>query len=77
MFGSKGGGVAVSLNWNHLPRVDEAEDGLSPLRHGHLAGLGSESVSTVLNREVRSFPVKGDPATCQPPLFPSTRSLHV
>ncbi len=35
MSGSRGGGDAVSLNWNHLPRVDEAE-------------TDSESVSTVL-----------------------------
>jgi len=33
MFGSKGGGVAVSLNGNPLPRVDEAENGLRERQH--------------------------------------------
>jgi len=33
MFGSKGGGVAVSLNWSHLPRVDVAEDRLRERQH--------------------------------------------
>src|SRR5580658_8368286 len=33
MSGSRGGGVAVSLNWNHLPRVDEAEDRLRERQH--------------------------------------------
>jgi len=33
MFGSKGGGVAVSLNGNPLPRVDVAENGLRERQH--------------------------------------------
>src|SRR5580704_10891293 len=33
MFGSKGGGDAVSLNGNPLPRVDEAENGLRERQH--------------------------------------------
>jgi hypothetical protein len=33
MSGSRGGGDAVSLNWNHLPRVDVAENGLRERQH--------------------------------------------
>lgn len=33
MSGSEGGGDAVSLNRNHLPRVDEAEDRLRQRQH--------------------------------------------
>ena len=33
MSGSEGGGDAVSLNWNHLPRVDKAEDRLRERQH--------------------------------------------